>query len=119
MFYSIVEQLCRQNGIRLSNLCDTLGMSRGNIARWRAGSAPNAQTLARIANYFNVPADYLLTGREEPTRSGSVQLDEITYALYSETGKLSDEHKRMLLDMARMLVARQERHNKGGNKPGK
>lgn len=107
MFYSIIEQLCSQNGIRISNLCDALGMSRGNIARWRKGSVPNAQTLESIAAYFHVTTDFLLSGRVKPAQEDGIKLDEITYALYNETGKLSDEHKQMLLDMARMLVERQ------------
>lgn len=64
MFYSNIEQLCASKGIKISNLCDTLHISRGNIARWKTGTIPTAEKLKLVADFFDVTTDYLLTGSD-------------------------------------------------------
>lgn len=54
MFFNVLQQLCNERGIAVSALLDELGMSRGNIARWKSGLEPKASTKKRIANFLNV-----------------------------------------------------------------
>lgn len=44
-----------------TGLSKATGISSGNISDWKSGrSKPNAQTLVKIADYFNCSVDYLL-----------------------------------------------------------
>ena len=36
MFFDTLQALCDEKGIAMSALLDQVGMSRGNIARWKA-----------------------------------------------------------------------------------
>ena len=38
MFYERLLNLCKENNISLTNLVESLGMSKGNISKWKTGA---------------------------------------------------------------------------------
>lgn len=58
-----VKTLCKKCRIPISKLEKDLGYSNGYIGQLRKGTFP-ADRLKEIADYFNVSADYLMTGEE-------------------------------------------------------
>ena len=108
--YERIFSLCSENGIKPGKMCTDLGISRGNISDLKMGriESLSADKLAKIATYFKVSVDYLLTGEETkkaPTPEGEreITMDDFTYAFYKESRDLPDEKKKMLLDMARFM----------------
>lgn len=108
--YERIFSLCSENGIKPGKMCTDLGISRGNISDLKMGriESLSADKLAKIATYFKVSVDYLLTGEETkkaPTPEGEreITMDDFTYAFYKESKDLPDEKKKMLLDMARFM----------------
>ena len=65
MFYSILQGLCRDRGLTVSAALKIMGMSCGNMTRWREGSMPNGKTLRRMAQFFSVPVDYLVGKKQD------------------------------------------------------
>ena len=82
-----------------------LEVSHQTAAAWESGRAvPSADTLQKIADYFNVSADYLL-GRSKTPRPQSRDLNDVM----SIDGKPLDEHDRKLLqDIARSIQNNKE-----------
>jgi transcriptional regulator with XRE-family HTH domain len=60
MFFERLTGLCERNGESITAVIVKLGLSRGNLSRWRNGSNPTAGILNRLADYFEVSTDYLL-----------------------------------------------------------
>ena len=62
----IIDQLCEQNGIKGSKLCDDLGISRSTLTELRKGRAKtlSLKTRQMIADYFGVSVEYL-TGNQK------------------------------------------------------
>lgn len=60
MFYDELQRICAAKGIRVTNLCEELGISSGNMSKWKAGSAPRSSTLKKIADRLNVSVSELL-----------------------------------------------------------
>lgn len=53
--------LMNEKGLTAKDLSEQTGISPGNISDWKSGrSAPKAEALVKIANFFNVSIDYLL-----------------------------------------------------------
>lgn len=77
MFYERLTMLCKERGISISALLNTLGLSKTNNKNWREGRAPSAENLERIAKYFNVSVDYLLGRDEIKNRSVSEEIERI------------------------------------------
>ncbi len=55
-----IKDICKQKGIKISDLEEKLGLSTGNLSRW-AKSCPTAiEVLYNISTLLNVSSDYLL-----------------------------------------------------------
>lgn len=65
--YEIVKSLCAQKGISVTALCKEFTGSDANLATWKKNNFKR-ETIARLADYFNVSTDYLF-GRETDTSS--------------------------------------------------
>ena len=63
--YNNIANLCDANGIKPGKMCNDLGISRGIITDLKAGrkKSVNAQTLKKIADYFNVSEDEIILWR--------------------------------------------------------
>ena len=60
-FGNILKDLRNKHGLTQLQLAKILDISKSNISKYEAGSVePNIDTLTHIANYFDVPTDYLL-----------------------------------------------------------
>ncbi len=63
MFYETFRLLSLAIGKTPTAVGNELGLSRGNISYWKkTGAAPGGTVLQKIADYFGVTTDYLLTG---------------------------------------------------------
>lgn len=60
-----IKKLCKNNGISMNKLEETLGFGKGYISKLGI-TTPNTAKIQAIADYFNVSVDYLLKGDEEP-----------------------------------------------------
>lgn len=108
--YDRIEKLCELHGINVTTMCREAGVSRGNLTDLKMGrqSGLSAKNTSKIANYFNVSVDYLLSGKEaeKPTADGSEldrQLEGIDFALYGEVKELTDAQKRDVLRFIQFL----------------
>lgn len=111
MFFDIFKLLCEKKGVSPKKATEDIGLSNSITTKWKkTGATPKGDTLQRIADYFGVTTDYLLTGEEikkAPTQEGEREIgfDDFTYAFYEESKDLPDEKKKMLLEMARFMKA--------------
>ena len=56
-----IFSLMSERGISAKELSEQTGISSGNISDWKSGrSTPKADALIKIADYFDLPLDYLL-----------------------------------------------------------
>ncbi|MBQ8279846.1 MAG: helix-turn-helix transcriptional regulator [Roseburia sp.] len=58
-----IKNICKTRKIPISKLEQDLNFSNGYIASLKKGSIP-ADRLLLIANYFDLPIEYLITGEE-------------------------------------------------------
>lgn len=60
-----VKELCKKNGTSMNQVEIDLGFGKGYLSKL-GESTPNAKKIQKIADYFGVTVDYLLTGNNEP-----------------------------------------------------
>ena len=64
-FNKKLQELRKENGITQEELSKILYVSRTAVSKWESGRGyPNLDSLKRIAEYFNVTVDQLLSSRE-------------------------------------------------------
>lgn len=75
--FTRLQDICKANGTTPTALCKIITGSSGNLATWKKGNI-RADYLQKIADYFNVSVDYLLTGQKEtPTAEGDERKTEL------------------------------------------
>lgn len=97
----IVVSLCEKHNITLAELERRIKVSRGSLAKMRT-STPKADRVQKIADYFGVSTEYLITGKDTEKVSDSGE----KYYFSNETAEMAQElfenkDIRMLFDAAR------------------
>lgn len=108
--YERIEKLCKNRNVNITTMCREAGVSRASLSDLKFGRKQNLSvtTLKRIALYFGVSVEILLTGEEKspaPEGEREIGFDDFTYAMQNEAKELTDEDKEILLSMARQLRA--------------
>lgn len=86
-----MRQLREREKISQNALANDLGITRASVNAWEMGiSAPNAQSLILLSNYFNVSVDYLL-GLDNPE--------------YLDISQLNTTEKELVCAMVRYLTS--------------
>lgn len=94
--YSIFQKLCEDKGVNPATVSKATGVSTATLTSWKQGKyIPKADKLQKIADYFGVTVEYLMTG-EKPH----------DYYINPETAQIAQEvfdnpDLRILFDAAR------------------
>lgn len=104
--YERVSELAKKQGLSVFDLADRLNLSRNSIYSWKK-SSPKAETLQKVADYFDVSVDYLLGRTENPNPVGNgheLEWDDVIFkdseeedllaAFRLESEDMSKEEKR-------------------------
>ncbi len=59
-----IQLLCNKNNTNFKSLEKILHLSNGTISRWNQ-SKPSYDKVMKVANYFDVSIDFLITGNEK------------------------------------------------------
>lgn len=95
-----IFETMKQNGQKQKDLAAATRISTSAISAWKKnGANPAAETLSAIADFLGVSLDYLLTGKESPSRLTEDERDLL--ALYS---KLSSAEQQRLIGRAELLA---------------
>ena len=86
--YINIHRLCKENKIAIAKLEKEVGLSNSSISKW-TNSVPSSTNLKKVADYFNVSADYLL----------GVSKDRFSYPY----GVIAESHAKYELDNANAL----------------
>lgn len=98
--YEIFENLLKKNGVTAYKVAKESGVTQTALSNWKTGkSTPTTKTLQKIADYFGVTIDYLMTGKEEEwepsltakdERDIKKSLDDFKNQLRTDTGIMYD-----------------------------
>ncbi|MBE5867945.1 MAG: helix-turn-helix transcriptional regulator [Lachnospiraceae bacterium] len=99
--YEIYCKLRDSKGVKDSDVVRATGITKSTFSDWKSGrSNPKNDKLQKIADYFGVSVDYLMTGEDKSVLSDS------KYYINEETAQMADKifhnkELRLLFDAAR------------------
>lgn len=105
MFWKNFIDLCNKKNVKPNPVAHELGISSGSITAWKNGRVPSSTTLQKLADYFGVSTEYLLSDNEDkPSIPGSSQIKKPPQDIPTED-ELFEEIKKLLNDqpMSRQL----------------
>lgn len=94
--YETIKRLCKNKGVTVTGVEKELGFARGSLCKVNTNK-PSMEKVQRLADYFGISVNYLMTGEEK--EGGE------TYYLNEETSRMAQsifENKelRLLFDAA-------------------
>ncbi len=95
MFYDTFVKLCAEDDIKPSALLSKLGLSTGNLQKWKNGATVNSDILTAISKYFGVSLDYLVYGKEN---NPTIELTSSEQECLNKFNLLTDIDKGRILD---------------------
>ena len=116
VFYDVYLSLCKRNSKKPSVVAAELGINKSNVSNWKNnGYTPRGEVLQKIADYFGVTTDYLLTGektKKAPTDGErEITFDDFTFAMQNESKDLTEADKQILLSMSKQLNDARKKRN--------
>ncbi len=64
--YEVFEQLLQKYHLTAYKVSKETGITQSTLSDWKRGrSTPKTENMKKIADYFGVSVDYLMTGKEE------------------------------------------------------
>ena len=78
MFFARFEERCKQKNVKPTPLITAIGLSKGNLSKWRNGTVPTGDILAKIADSLDCSVDYLLGRTDYPEiNNGQFEYDGV------------------------------------------
>ena len=72
IMYEIFEQLLQKYGVTAYKVSKETGITQSTLSDWKRGrSTPKTENMKKIADYFGVTVEYLMTGKNEPKEKAS------------------------------------------------
>ena len=110
MYYENFERLCKEREVTPSQVSRGTEISTATLTSWKKGKyTPKQDKLQKIADFFNVSVDYLMTGKEQDFSDESAHL---TAQIRKDTGLsdalkkyfgLSDAKKKHVIELINLL----------------
>lgn len=103
--YEIFERLCRERGVTPYRVSEATGIRTSSLSGWKAGKfTPKQEKLKKIADYFGVSIEYLMTG-EEPEEKEGYYINPNTADMAQQIYENKD--LRLLFDVAKDVTPEQ------------
>ena len=104
--YDIFEKLLRLNNCKASDVAKQTGIPRSTFSDWKSGRAqPGAAKLQRIAEFFGVSVEYLMTGRAaDQSSNGVMALSDEEQLLLAAFRQLNGAGQAKALELVKLLL---------------
>lgn len=107
MFFDNFVRLCEQKGVKPSRALTEAGVPKSAYSYWRteAGAGndakPTNQNAVKLAQYFNVTVDYLLTGnqKENPSQQPQSEVDAAVERIRRKLESMPKEQRKALMNL--------------------
>ena len=107
MFFDNFVRLCKQKGVKPSRALTEAGVPKSAYSYWRteAGAGndakPTNQNAVKLAQYFDVTVDYLLTGeqKENPPQQPQSEVDAAVERIRRKLESMPKEQREALMSL--------------------
>ena len=98
--YEVFEQLLQKHGVTSYKVAKEAGVTQTALSNSKSGrSTPTTKTLQKIADYFGVTIDYLMTGKDESEKKETT----LTRRDERDIEKILDQTREQLLSQEGLM----------------
>lgn len=107
MFFDNFVRLCEQKGVKPSRALTEAGVPKSAYSYWRTEAGvgndakPTNQNAVKLAQYFNVTVDYLLTDsqKENPPQQPQSEVDAAVERIKRKLESMPKEQREALMNL--------------------
>lgn len=107
MFFDNFVRLCEQKGVKPSRALTEAGVPKSAYSYWRTEAGvgndakPTNQNAVKLAQYFDVTVDYLLTGKqkENPPQQPQSEVDAAVERIRRKLESMPTEKREALMNL--------------------
>lgn len=94
-----IKDLRKRHKMSQTELSKFVNVSQATVTAWETGKAePSSSALNKLADFFDVSADYILGRTNIKNNSRKMTIDEAMDTIMSADGKDPTEHDRKLME---------------------
>jgi transcriptional regulator with XRE-family HTH domain len=116
----VIYKLIKETHITAAQLTRESGLTNGLLSQWKKGlQEPSLKNLQKIADFFNVSINYLLTGEEPQTKNppaskaeDDIYPDDFSFALSGEVKELTDDQRKSVIAFVKLLKQQDDMEGK-------
>lgn len=101
-FSARIDSLLSQNNLKRIDLVRATGINEATIRGWIRGSVPSAEAAYKVAQYFGVTVEWLVTGKSNEEIK-EINISEEESALIDIFRHLDDRDKNAVITLAKSL----------------
>lgn len=98
-----IDDLIKSNSLKRIELCRAIGISESTVRGWMKGQCPSAEAAYKVARYFNVTVEWLVSGEDSSLKSIEPVFSEEEKELVGYFRTLSAKEKQSVMLMVRAL----------------
>lgn len=107
--YEIFEQLLQKYGVTAYKVAKETGVTQTTLSNWKSGrSIPKQPSMQKIADFFGVSLDYLMTGKEPEDKQSDFEAKNKTerdlLVLCRSMDDVTEEEKEALVNNFRNSI---------------
>lgn len=111
MFFDNFVKLCEEKGVRPSRALTDAGVPKSAYSYWRTEASfgndakPTNQNAVKLAQYFGITVDYLLTGeqKENPPQQPQSEVDADIKWIEQKLVEMSKEKREALMKLIKTM----------------
>lgn len=103
MFFDVFQMLCKRRGKSPTGVGLELGIAKTTVSGWKnRGNVPSGDVLQKIADYFDVSVDFLITGdkEKEPPAGDSVDPRQ---SMHDRIDNMTDEEYQRFVEILKLV----------------
>ena len=106
--YEVFARLLDERHLKAADVCRGTGLPSSLFSEWKRGkSTPKADKLKKIADYFGVSVEFLMTGKEEAEGKknpyGDLKGIYLSYAQEAQDSGIDPDDIRLAIDTIKRL----------------
>jgi transcriptional regulator with XRE-family HTH domain len=99
--YEIYCKLKKEKGCKDSDVAKSTGITKSTFSDWKSGRCfPKVEKLQKIADYFGVSVEYLMTGVEKTQKDSKSGMDKNLQKIIDCYANMNEEGKRLLVNQS-------------------
>lgn len=101
-----LKKLRKEKNLTQDKLSEKLGFSKRYISKIEAGEKPSMEAFRKLADFFQVPVEYLVSESEDPNTLSAVIRNKEVLEAFIEVDQMDNEDQKIILGVVKAFITK-------------